>query len=213
MRLNSCVKFHFSLIQFDSIRSDSIWFDSIESKSSVWWIGFAKMVAKQLRLRLNTTVSVLLLLWCCDLKLTHACACFGGWSGAMDAGCRDKSGIPPVRRIPDGVLDSCISGIFDDALSLDSINSRSIWQQEIEKTSIIILHYTFSIYLSVVYIHDDYLLSSNFGHWKMVAIFHLMRWAFNCCETICHLGKCILPEIWMNAFAMIPMKLLAVYHW
>lgn len=62
-----------------------------------------------------------------DLMLTHACDCFGGWSGAMDAGWRDRSGIPPARRIPDGVLDSCINGIFDDALSLDRINSRSIW--------------------------------------------------------------------------------------
>lgn len=77
---------------------------------------------------------------CCDffvekkkrlvLTLTHACACLGGWSGAIEAGWRDSNGIPTVRRTPDGVRDSCINGIFDDALSLDSISSRSIWKRK-----------------------------------------------------------------------------------
>lgn len=62
----------------------------------------------------------------CICTLTHACACFGGWSGAIEPGCRDNNGIPPARRTPDGVLASCINGIFDDALSLDNISSRSI---------------------------------------------------------------------------------------
>lgn len=65
--------------------------------------------------------------WCS--QLTHACACFGGWSGAMLPMGRDSNGIPPVRRTPDGVLASCINGIFDDALSLHNISSRSICKQ------------------------------------------------------------------------------------
>lgn len=64
------------------------------------------------------------------LRLTHACACFGGWSGAIEAGWRDSNGMPTVRRTPDGVRDSCINGIFDDALSLDSISSRSICKRK-----------------------------------------------------------------------------------
>lgn len=62
--------------------------------------------------------------------LTHACGCFGGWSGAIEPGCRDNNGIPPARRTPDGVLVSCINGIFDEALSLDNISSRSIWEKK-----------------------------------------------------------------------------------
>lgn len=94
-----------------------------------WWIlacnsGFycGDFMLFPMRLQLLATV------------LTHACACFGGWSGAMEAGWRVSNGIPTVRRAPDGVRDSCINGIFDDALSLDSISSRSIcqWKQEIE---------------------------------------------------------------------------------
>lgn len=41
----------------------------------------------------------------------------------MEPGCRDNS----IRRAPAGVRDSCINGIFEDALSLDKINSRSIY--------------------------------------------------------------------------------------
>lgn len=68
-------------------------------------------------------ISILIL---CVCSLTHACVCFGGWSGAMLPSGRDSNGIPPVRRTPDGVLASCINGIFDDALSLHNISSRSI---------------------------------------------------------------------------------------
>lgn len=67
--------------------------------------------------------------WC---LLTHACVCFGGWSGAMLPSGRDSNGIPPVRRTPDGVLASCINGIFDDALSLHNISSRSICTQKMK---------------------------------------------------------------------------------
>lgn len=62
--------------------------------------------------------------------LTHACICFGGWSGAIaPCGLGSKCWIPFPRRIPEEEgRASCINGILVDPLSLLSTNSRSIWK-------------------------------------------------------------------------------------
>lgn len=143
----------------------------------------------------------------CICTLTHACACFGGWSGAIEPGCRDNNGIPPARRTPDGVLASCINGIFDDALSLDNISSRSICLNR------------------KLFVKSDRCNLKN-ENWRrnkkteektrkknkltnLLVLLLVQQTAGDLCVCV----KIFLPEISMNVFVMIRMTLSAVYHW
>lgn len=126
----------------------------------------------------------------------------------MEPVCRGNNAAA-VRLGPDGVLrTSCINGIFDDALSLDRINSRSICKLKI----VFVVFWEIFFFFWSFSFSSQSLCSRRLNCYKRSP----MKWRTNCHPVPVRRNKNSIfysPEISTNVFAMKLSNCSVVHCW